>query len=430
MKVYGHVTAGLVFGVCAAALLASLASEAAAETAAGTGALHGGKLSANGSEKVEADPARSPAARTSTDVKRHPRASRLHTTHQHTGRRRVVPAGYVPRHERFSSSPVVSQPIAGASAALILPEPVEDDVRIEMGSLDSSGWHNTDSRSDPGCGSAGCLGSCCWLPSVCCLADNVTYYFGAQGTKGPVNRGTDSSFGFRQGINMGAPLGGIGGLGFQLGFEATQSNLSGAMPRVTTNQRNQTFFTGGVFRRARCGPQVGVVFDYLHDNWDATIKLGQIRGELSWVNPCCHELGFWFAVSTQNDTEILNTLEAPNTNLHLEPTDLFALFYRHQLQCGGQGRAFVGWSGGSDGLLGGDLVLPICDTWALGAEVAYLIPEASTGATPNGGNIEESWNVGIRLIWYPRGTATSDCSNLYRPMFNVANNGSFMVDAE
>ena len=115
---------------------------------------------------------------------------------------------------------------------------------------------------------------------------------GVQGFTGPANRGGSGSFGFHEGFNWGLPL---GGLAWQWGANWTQNNFDGSI--FTADQRNQILLTAGLFRRVDWGLQGGVVVDYLHDDWYTTANLLQLRGELSWVYPYAHELGFWFATS-------------------------------------------------------------------------------------------------------------------------------------
>jgi hypothetical protein len=55
----------------------------------------------------------------------------------------------------------------------------------------------------------------------------------------------------------------------------------------------------------------------------------------------------------------------------------------------------------------------------------YLIPVEGKST---GGNIEESWNVGLSLVWYP-GCRTARTADYHRPLFNVADNGTFLVDS-
>jgi len=285
-----------------------------------------------------------------------------------------------------------------------------------------------------GCSTGSCGTGCCGVCVSCCLLpipipvicmDNFEISMGVHGFTGPTNLGQTGSFGFNEGINWATslPCTPCGELGVQLGAEFTHSNFSGA--EFTNDDRNQVFVTGGVFRRVDWGFQGGVVVDYLSDDWYFNADLVQVRGELSWMFPQGHELGAWFTVGTSDDTSTFTNIGAAATTETFASTDIFAFFYRTQFDgCGAQGRLFGGFTGDSDGLIGGDIRLPISSRWALDAGFTYLIPEEATGAR---GHEQESWNVGINLVWYP-GARTATDRDYYRPLFNVANNGSFLVD--
>ena len=177
------------------------------------------------------------------------------------------------------------------------------------------------------------------------------------------------------------------------------------------------------------GLQGGVVIDYLSQEWYANTDFTQLRGEISWVFPCSHEVGFWFTTGTQTDTkeseftgDLAAALEA------WEPTDLCAFFYRHRFAAGNgaEARGFAGFTGSGDGYIGSDIHLPLGTSFGLDTGFAYLIPQESAG-TAGGGHGQESWNIGITLVWQPGGL--NGCGpNYFRPLFNVADNSVFMFD--
>jgi hypothetical protein len=307
---------------------------------------------------------------------------------------------------------------------------------------DDSPWQDGPNCQGPGCGEGCCDGcdNCCHgsgrgfglcggaCGSRCGHLGHVGYilpqswqlFAGVQGFKGPPDQGNNGNFGINEGFNLGGTLLPRCGIGYQFGGRWVQSNLSGSNAGVQrTDERDQTFSTVGLFRRVPCGCglQGGVVWDVLRDEYYVDMTLQQIRGELSFVGPCMREFGFMFAAATEDDTEIFfNTVEI------WEATDQYAFFYRSPLCNGGQFRVWAGWTGNSDALLGGDLSLPITDCLALATNVNYLIPDENGVASIS----QESWNVGINLVWYPRGGAR--CPSACRPLFNVADNGSLMID--
>ncbi|MBC8356857.1 MAG: hypothetical protein H8E66_33205 [Planctomycetes bacterium] len=330
-------------------------------------------------------------------------------THQLASDHRSV---ITPRQEQFTETNIIGQ------------ELIEGDVIYEGDIIFEGGGKGAIVGGDC-CGGSGCF-QCFSIPCPTICIDNFEVFAGVHGFTGPVNRGETGSFGFHEGFNWGAPVPCFGALGTQIGLQATQSNLSGA--EFTDETRHQLFLTGGLFRRVDWGLQGGLVFDYLSDDWYANTSLAQLRGELSWVFPCLHELGFWFSASTEEDTQ-LSTFSngAAAVTETFEPTNLYAFFYRHHFDGleGANSRLYAGWTGDSDGLIGADLHLPLSCDWALQGGFAYLVPEQATG-TVGRGHAEESWNVAMSLVWYP-GARSAYGNDYYRPLFNVADNGSFMV---
>jgi hypothetical protein len=251
---------------------------------------------------------------------------------------------------------------------------------------------------------------------------DFTVFGGVHDFRSPVNITGNSNFGFQEGVNWAMPLWHDYGIGAQVGFQATQSNLQNNSIDVYDIYRNQTFITAGLFHRPCDGQgwQYGAVFDYLRDEFYQTFSVGQLRGELSWLWDCQNELGFWFATGVMdsdnaNDNVFLGADEYSAINQ-------YAFFYRRRFCRGGEGRLWGGFTGNSGGLVGADFRLPISKGWALESGFNYIINENNQNEIFR----DETWNVGMNLVWYWGGNAK--CRSLYRPLFNVADNGSFMVN--
>jgi hypothetical protein len=121
------------------------------------------------------------------------------------------------------------------------------------------------------------------------------------------------------------------------------------------------------------------------------------------------------------------------------------MFYRHQFDdCGmTYGRLWVGVTGErlvfelennhqprheskSAAAIGADIHVGLGEHWALESGFSYLIPSRdSVGAA-----IDESWNIGINVVWYPHGVTNGTCKSYFRPLFNVADNGTFFTNFE
>lgn len=261
---------------------------------------------------------------------------------------------------------------------------------------------------------------------------NLEVSIGAQGFKGPADMGRNGNFGFQEGLNWGAPLGDPWGFGYQAGFRVVHSSFPGSAavsavdPTATyTANRTQFFFTTGLFRRPEHSRlQWGVVFDWMHDSYydDADVK--QIRNELSlWLDDR-REIGYFGAYGVGSGELSVDGLQQRLTT-PLEPTDLFAVFYRRHFSGGGEGRFWVGASGNGDALLGANATIPIGTSWALENAVTYLSPEEGTGVD---GQKEEHWAVAIRLVWYPGRSSVEAINSPFRPVLGVADNTVFLTD--
>jgi hypothetical protein len=258
---------------------------------------------------------------------------------------------------------------------------------------------------------------------MCCVRwwpQSLAILTGVHAFKGPPDRGSNGNFGFHGGLNMGGPLKPACGIGYQVGANWISSNYAGdQVVSPTTDERHQVFITAGLFRKVMqgCGVQGGIVFDHLNDDYYVEMNLSQVRGELSFIGPWCHEAGVWFTAGTRRDHEqIGNQFET------WESTDLFAFFYRRHFGGGGQFRIWGGFTGRSDGLAGGEMSVPFSNDFAMQAHLNYLIPEEGGSIAGIG---QESWALGINLVWYPGGTARGAT---FGPLFNVADNSTFMID--
>jgi hypothetical protein len=286
----------------------------------------------------------------------------------------------------------------------------------------------------PNCsGRWGGWGTCFYVPICLFLPrppmDGLEFFGGVQGFTGPANRGGSGSFGFHEGFNWGLPI--CGCLAGQFGANWTQSNFDGNY--LTPDTRNQRFVTAGLFRRMDWGFQGGVVVDYLHDAWDYSADLSQLRGELSWLWCERNEIGFWFTHGLNDANNLVvrqpintgNGLRFASSPATLEVNDLYAFFFRRQFVSYGQGRLFGGFTGHSQGLVGGDATLPLNANWNLRSSFIYVTPGGDdTASDPR--FARESWNVSISLVWTP--CPRQACGQNYlRPLFNVADNGSFLT---
>ncbi len=329
------------------------------------------------------------------------------------------------------ASPPYDEGMAPLSEGDSLPYEAQDPAMEDAGN--SPSWDHGDWETegfddefqglDEGtCGESPCCWDSCgrWCSSTFC-GGNTSAWLGVQGFKGAGNQARDGSFGFQQGVNFGTPLPIVpeSGIGWQVGFRTIQANIEAAS--FSGDQRNQTFFTTGFFRRVPVGFQTGFVFDLLKDKWYSDINVGQVRAEFSWKFPCRHEWGYWFAAGDSSDSTASPI--TPGVTDIWNPKEINAFFYRRRLSWleGGTSRFYAGFGGNGDGLIGADSRLPFHDSWLIQSSFTYLVPNESSRALAN---LNESWNVSLALVW----TFGGHCETAFAPLFDVADNGSFFLD--
>ena len=250
--------------------------------------------------------------------------------------------------------------------------------------------------------------------------------------------GLHGNFGFNEYANWAMPFWNAFGVGWQVGvrgvqadFQPTQLTAANGTVLLNNQSRNQTFLTTGFFTRAfeGRGLQGGAVYDYLQDNWYDTADVSQVRGELSYVWGYS-EFGFWGAFNSMNTKGIYASGAAPNSANH-GTLDLYTGFYRLQFGDANELKIWGGGTGQGDGLVGTLVRAPMSRSLALEGTFTYLIPRSSNKVTlPSTGTTvtfsEQAWNMSANIVWYPACRARRSLSSPYRPLFDVADNGSMI----
>ncbi|WP_145296857.1 DUF6666 family protein [Crateriforma conspicua] len=341
------------------------------------------------------------------------------------------------------------EPVCGIEAACGC-EPVcgmEPACGIEPGCGMEYGYGSLGCTGTVGCDCGGCDGGGCdsvggpaavpvFLPILRINWSRFQFFAGSMAYSGPLNyvdagpagsRVLDGSgsFGFHQGVNEGRSLRRWLGvdLAAQLGLRATQSNLRGS--EFSDSSRNQIFLTGGLFRRVDYGLQYGAVLDYLNDDWYFQGDLLQIRGEVSWRTGRCHDFGVRYTAalnSNISDTTVLDDDGQFVTDyVQFEAIDQYRLFYRRILSGGGDAMGFLGGTDEGNFLMGSHLNLPLREKLMLATSTTYVVGEGASNQHRN-----EHWNLSIALVYRPGGP--NGCGRYCRPLFDVADNGSFLVE--
>lgn len=237
------------------------------------------------------------------------------------------------------------------------------------------------------------------------------------------------SFGFQEGFQWSDQIPGLfyGELGSQFGLRAIQANLSGA--EFTTDTRNQLYLTAGLFRRVDYGIQGGVAVDYLAERWYLNTDLVQVRSELSYLFNPYQDFGFRAAngVQSSNATGSIHNDSGAlvSTTASFSAVDQYRFFYRHHL-CEGQGAKLegsLGWTEQRNGLLAAMIEAPLTPELWIQSSFTYAVPSDSVTVADHQ---SELWNAGLMLIWTPSVHCRS-ARDYYRPLFQVADPGSFLV---
>jgi len=248
------------------------------------------------------------------------------------------------------------------------------------------------------------------------------------------NFGLLGNYGTNEYLNWAMPFWNAFGIGWQIGARGVQTNfqqptLSDGLGTLRGNSRQQVFVTTGFFTRAfeGRGLQGGAVYDYLSDSYFENVDVAQIRGEVSYVWGY-HELGFWGAF---NSTEQKGSFSPTGRASGVASTvDLYTAFYRLHFGDANEVRVWGGASGNSQGVVGSTVRAPMSRSLALEGTFTYLFPDKSQTVqldpTTSVTFAPSAWNLSANLVWYPAGRARRGLASPYRPLFDVADNGSMI----
>jgi hypothetical protein len=270
----------------------------------------------------------------------------------------------------------------------------------------------------PYCGQC-CGGISChhrWL-------DESSVFAGVHAFKGGLDQGQNGNFGFQEGVNFAGALWHRYGIGYQVGAQFVQSDLSGTnIQNAFNNSRQQTFLTVGLYHRPQCGQgwQGGAVYDWLDDRFYTRARFEQIRPEISYIFAGGNEFGYWGSFGTgSNQTQTVN-----GVLLSFNSVNMNAFFYRKNFANGDQFRIWGGFTDNSGGLLGADHRIHMSNNWDLMGGFNYQIPDQGKDG---GGPTQESWGIALNLVWYPTRPTCGTHNGPFRSLFSVADNNWLMI---
>jgi hypothetical protein len=247
--------------------------------------------------------------------------------------------------------------------------------------------------------------------------------------------GINGNYGTNEYLNWAMPFWNAFGVGWQVGWRGTQTNFQPATLEIggntiSKNARDQNFITTGFFTRAfeGRGLQGGIAYDYLHDSWFENSDIAQLRYEMSYVWGY-HEFGFWGASNIADELGIFGR-QTPDP-IVASTLSLYTGFYRVQFGDANELKVWGGGTGNQEGIIGALVRAPLHPSLALESTFTYIIPNRNQEVTlgPPGDQstfAPSAWNLGINLVWYPANRSRRSLASPYRPLFDVADNGSMI----
>ncbi len=109
---------------------------------------------------------------------------------------------------------------------------------------------------------------------------------------------------------------------------------------------------------------------------------------------------------------------------------LVQILLRRETMQTGMGQMFLGWTDNKQAILGLEFDVPVAEMVALQAGYTYFLNGDQRQPTPSylGGNENDAWNLMVGLVFRPQGRCYYQSYD--RPLFDVAHNGSMMIDRD
>ncbi len=269
------------------------------------------------------------------------------------------------------------------------------------------------------------------------------YSYG-EGFRGTADGNFGGNGGGATGVNLGRQVSGAWGvqLGGSYGTYDWRGRTSG---NEATVMQSQLFFTGGIYRKASCDSPVsfGLLYDMMvNDNFGSASHepfLTQFRIQTGYAINEQNEIGFWTALADRN-------AQQGGPAVSYRAINTYNLYLNHKFCGGAQSNSWIGAAqqsriGPAGALapvagtgsvytlvLGNYTVIPITCRLSGYTSVMYGIPSASNGVAAAR---DETYSIQAGMIFYPRrNSRTRSVSGAaWMPYMPVANNGTFLVDA-
>ncbi len=232
----------------------------------------------------------------------------------------------------------------------------------------------------------------------------------------------DASFGADLGFNWGMPCR-ILGLNAQAGLRYLRGGKERWFFREEERRLSQFFGTMGLFYREPGERlQFGAVYDTLRDETIGKYDLNQVRTELSFRCSELTTIGFRGAFHLKKETWE-PVLLGERFQLDLSAQDYYTGFISHTFVTGAEGTIGAGVTKDNEGLLNAGLEVPVTNHSSLRNNFTYIFPR---GKDRRENDQDDSWSASISWVVYLGGSSRRGMIDRFKPLFNVADNTTFL----
>ena len=259
--------------------------------------------------------------------------------------------------------------------------------------------------------------------------ENLSIFFGLDGSKQPQDLGINAHLGVRASANVGFAVVEKLGLGAQVG---AAWNISDAAVHVLDqiggpSRRTQSYLTLGVFQRTAQKVTWAVGYDMLHQDYYDNFTLSQWRADFGYDVATFTTIGAAVAKAVKGDDGRLGQMP-----VRLDPITQVTGYFRHLWPTGAQTSLWAGVASGHSNIVwvfpensrkenafvyGADLHMPLSDRFAVSGQGNFV--------TPTGTGTVDAY---IGLVFYPGRSAMRLSPSRFAPVIAVANNPTFAVN--
>ena len=238
------------------------------------------------------------------------------------------------------------------------------------------------------------------------------------------------NFGGDFAINWGSVQPILGGFHVQAGARGVFTDLNGEWANgfERSDCRSQVFWTAGLYYRGGgCsdGWTLGVVYDSLTDKYYREYDLQQLRAELAYNFVGIGEIGFKGAFALNDDWCDFVNYGFPVAQCKATATNYYTLFYRKQFDQGATATIYGGATEWSEGLAGFSIEAPLSNSFSVKCGGSCVFGKKRNADIGLEKFHEENWNLSLGVVWRLGGNACVG-NDTSRPLFDVADNGSFL----